>query len=249
MFEDSLLSSRDRQGRSRTSWIVAVSLGVQAATVAAFVVFPLFYPAGLPMGDPRPKSIPVTLLKRPEIKVQPKPQVVHAENTRAISAPSRPVYVEQARGGSLARATTTAIDDGPPAIMTGNGMTGATSLTGLGSSVTGTGPVASARPPAPAKEDKPLAISAGVMAGRLLHPIEPAYPRIAIMSHTQGTVIVTATIDRQGRITGLRVLSGPEMLRGAAVDAVKEARYEPFLLNGQPTEVTTTITVNFRMSS
>jgi protein TonB len=60
---------------------------------------------------------------------------------------------------------------------------------------------------------------------------------------------VTATIDRQGRITGLRVLSGPEMLRGAAVDAVKEARYEPFLLNGQPTEVTTTITVNFRMSS
>ena len=87
------------------------------------------------------------------------------------------------------------------------------------------------------------------MAGRLLQPIQPAYPRIAVAAHVQGAVVVTATIDKQGRIVGLQVLSGSPMLRSAAVDAVKEARYKPFLLNGQPTEVTTTITVNFTMGA
>jgi protein TonB len=85
------------------------------------------------------------------------------------------------------------------------------------------------------------------MAGRLLAPIQPRYPPIAIAGHVQGTVVVTATIDRTGRIVGLQVVSGPIMLRGAAVDAIKDARYQPYLLNGTPTEVETTIAVNFRM--
>jgi protein TonB len=87
------------------------------------------------------------------------------------------------------------------------------------------------------------------MAGLLLNKIQPVYPRIAVISHTEGTVVVTATIDKDGRIVGLQVVSGPPMLRGSAVDAVKEARYRPFLLNGEPTEVVTTVTVNFRMGA
>ncbi len=69
------------------------------------------------------------------------------------------------------------------------------------------------------------------------------------MSRVEGTVVVTATIDKQGRITGLQVLSGPEMLRTAAVDAIKDARYRPYLLNGEPTAIITTISVNFRLGS
>jgi len=70
-----------------------------------------------------------------------------------------------------------------------------------------------------------------------------------VMSRVEGTVVVTATIDKHGRITGLQVLSGPEMLRTAAVDAIKDARYRPYLLNGEPTDIITTISVNFRLSS
>ena len=110
----------------------------------------------------------------------------------------------------------------------------------------GSGPAVTVIPARLGRPSK-LPVSSGVMAGRLLSAIRPVYPRIAIATRTEGTVIVTATIDTQGRIVGLQVLSGPQMLRTAAVDAVKEARYKPFLLNGEPTEVVTTITVNFRM--
>ena len=83
----------------------------------------------------------------------------------------------------------------------------------------------------------------------LLEPIRPAYPAMAKATRTEGIVVLTATIDRTGRIVGLRVVSGPAILRQAAESAVREARYKPYLLNGSPTEVETTISVNFRMSS
>jgi periplasmic protein TonB len=85
------------------------------------------------------------------------------------------------------------------------------------------------------------------MAGRLLAPITPVYPPIARAAHVQGTVVVTATIDKQGRIVGAQVLSGPDMLRNAAIDAIRVARYKPYLLNDEPTDVITTISVNFTM--
>jgi protein TonB len=99
------------------------------------------------------------------------------------------------------------------------------------------------------RKSGPLTISSGVSKGLLLAPIQPIYPRIAVQARVEGTVILTATIDKQGRITGLQVLSGNPMLTTAAVDAVKEARYKPYLLNGQPTDVVTTISVTFRIGA
>jgi protein TonB len=81
----------------------------------------------------------------------------------------------------------------------------------------------------------------------LLAPIRPVYPAIAKAAGVQGTVVVEAVISRQGTIESLRVVRGPEMLQRAALDAIREARYQPFRLNGEPTEVQTTITVNFRL--
>lgn len=92
-------------------------------------------------------------------------------------------------------------------------------------------------------------LSSGVSAGLLLTPIRPAYPQIAQAAHVEGTVVIDATISRTGRIEAASVLSGPTMLQAAALAAVREARYRPFYLNGQPTEVQTTITINFRLSS
>jgi protein TonB len=81
----------------------------------------------------------------------------------------------------------------------------------------------------------------------LLTPIQPVYPVIARTAGVQGTVVLEATISAAGRIESLQVVSGPPMLRGAARDAVEVARYRPYKLNGQPTEVQTTITVVFRL--
>ncbi len=78
-------------------------------------------------------------------------------------------------------------------------------------------------------------------------PIRPVYPAIARAAGVQGTVVVTALISRAGMIESLRVVSGPPMLQNAAVEAIRAARYQPYRLNGEPTEVETTITVNFRM--
>ena len=63
----------------------------------------------------------------------------------------------------------------------------------------------------------------------------------------EGTVVLTATISKAGTIENLRVASGPAMLQQAALDAVKEWRYRPYLLNGEPVEVETTVNVVFTL--
>jgi protein TonB len=92
-----------------------------------------------------------------------------------------------------------------------------------------------------------VAISSGVAAGLLLDPIRPIYPPIAKAARIQGTVVIEATVSRQGTIENLQVTEGPQMLRQAAIDAVAAARYRPFLLNGEPVEVQTSIHVIFSL--
>jgi len=82
----------------------------------------------------------------------------------------------------------------------------------------------------------------------LLAPIRPVYPAIARTAGIQGTVVVEAVISRAGSIESLRVVSGPQMLQNAALEAIRAAKYKPYKLNGEPVEVQTTITVNFRIN-
>jgi protein TonB len=109
------------------------------------------------------------------------------------------------------------------------------------------GPHVTVGPPAVGPSAKRLSVSSGVSAGNLIAPIHPVYPQIARAAHVEGTVVVDAIISRTGSIESAHVLSGPPMLQQTALEAVRQARYRPFLLNGQPTEVQTTITINFRM--
>jgi protein TonB len=85
------------------------------------------------------------------------------------------------------------------------------------------------------------------MAGNLLNKTMPQYPAIAKAARIQGTVKLEATISKNGTIENLRVLSGPPMLQQAALDAVRQWRYKPYQLNGEPTEVETTVDVNFTL--
>jgi protein TonB len=99
------------------------------------------------------------------------------------------------------------------------------------------------------KDVGPVRVSTGVSEGMLLTPIRPVYPAIARMAGVHGAVVMEAVISKAGRIESLRAVSGPEMLRKAALDAVAPARYQPYLLSGEPTEVQTTITVVFTLGS
>jgi protein TonB len=85
------------------------------------------------------------------------------------------------------------------------------------------------------------------MEGRKLSGADPRYPAIAIAARIQGTVLLAAMISKAGAIENLRIVSGPPMLGPAAEEAVRTWRYRPYLLNGEPVEVETTVRVNFRL--
>jgi protein TonB len=91
----------------------------------------------------------------------------------------------------------------------------------------------------------PTRVSGGVIAGNILVKTVPVYPQIAKAAHISGAVVLHAIISKSGTIDNLSVISGPEMLRASALDAVRNWKYKPYLLNGEPTEVDTQITVNF----
>ena len=91
----------------------------------------------------------------------------------------------------------------------------------------------------------PVRISGGVMAAQVLTRVEPVYPPIAQAAGVSGAVVLHAVIGDDGLVKNLQVVSGPEMLRGAALDAVRQWTYRPYVLNGVPTAVDTTVTVSF----
>jgi TonB family protein len=96
----------------------------------------------------------------------------------------------------------------------------------------------------PAPGNGQVTISSGVAQGLLVTKVPPLYPPIDI----QGTVVLQATISKDGHIADLHVISGPPMLQQAALDAVKQWRYRPYLLNGVPVEVLTTVYVVFTLN-
>jgi TonB family protein len=101
-------------------------------------------------------------------------------------------------------------------------------------------------PPAvPSAPGGPVRVSAAVVAGMALSKPNPVYPAEAKAAHVQGAVILHAIISKQGTMEKLSVISGNGMLVASAMDAVKQWTYKPYLLNGQPVEVETSITVNY----
>jgi periplasmic protein TonB len=84
-----------------------------------------------------------------------------------------------------------------------------------------------------------------LLEGNLIHKVQPVYPPLARTARVQGSVVLAALISKEGTIENLRSLSGHPMLVPAAIDAVRQWRYKPYILNGDAIEVETQITVNF----
>jgi len=92
-----------------------------------------------------------------------------------------------------------------------------------------------------------LNVSQGVSQGLLIKKVQPQYPQGALSMHVEGSVELLATISRAGSITAVKVVSGEPILVRAATEAVKQWKYKPYLLNGQPVEIQTQITINFKL--
>ncbi|MGA7424206.1 MAG: energy transducer TonB, partial [Candidatus Sulfotelmatobacter sp.] len=100
---------------------------------------------------------------------------------------------------------------------------------------------------APAPVLETLKVSQGVSRGLLVKRTAPEYPASAMQMHIEGAVELEATISKSGDISAVKVASGNPQLARAAVDAVKQWKYKPYLLNGEPVEIRTQITVNFKL--
>ena len=101
-------------------------------------------------------------------------------------------------------------------------------------------------PPKPVPQQR-IRVGGNVEAGARINNVAPEYPAIAKVAHISGTVVLHAVIAKDGTIEQLEYVSGPPMLVKSAMDAVKQWRYKPYLLNGDPVEVETTINVDFNL--
>jgi protein TonB len=104
-------------------------------------------------------------------------------------------------------------------------------------------------PPVPKIEIRePIRVASSLQVSRLVKKVDPEYPILARRGRIEGTVIAEAHITGSGTIDSLRIISGNPLFFQSVLDAVKQWRYEPTLLNGEPIDVITTITVNFRLN-
>ncbi len=235
MFEDSLVESTGRI-RTRSKWFAIGSFLLQAALLAVLILIPYLYPASLP------KQALTMLLVAP-----PPPMMRAALPEHAVAAhAAAPMMLTALTASSVIPRHAVMISDGsavPGEMDLGTDKGG----DGVISSLPGMGPTPP--PPVVAKPRQgPVRVSAGVAAGRLMAPILPEYPAIARAAHVQGTVVVEATISKQGTVENAHVVSGSPMLAQAALSAIGRARYQPYKLNGEPVEVETTINIIFRLS-
>ncbi len=147
------------------------------------------------------------------------------------------------------------LDDGPAVAAA----PGAAAFAGTGDGVFGVLQPETAQPPKPVPPQpvttqKPVStlpprvrIGGMVQAAKILRQVRPVYPPLARQARVSGDVLLDAVISREGTIESLRVMSGPPLLVGAAIDAVRQWLYHPTTLNGEPVEVLTQIEVHFKL--
>jgi len=242
MFADSLLETSWAQ-RSRRSWTTLTSFALEALVIGLLLLLPLWKTVGLPAV--RTVSTPVSL-GRPEPAPVQRPRtgttVANASNFNGIR------LIEPGRIPPSIKMGSDNVTPQPPGVFM-PGMTGIGSgpglPTGLWSPGGGTRPVPP--PPTPVPPTRVIRTST-ILEGNLIRKVQPVYPPLARSVRIQGPVVLVAIISKAGTIDNLRAISGHPMLVPAALDAVSQWRYRPYILNNEPIEVETQITVNFILS-
>ena len=248
LFEESLIVS-GRKPRARNLWAASGSLTLQSLLLLGVIVIPLFHTDVLPKREtltsvylappPPPPPPPGANVARVRAST---PRIKPTYNSKAISIPD-PVQKTQAAlqdsvgsmGGVIA---------GVPGGVVG-GVPGGV----LGGVLGASGPPMPALAKETAAMPKRVHLAARAVEANLIHDVPPTYPPEAGRERIQGSVVLQAVIGKDGAVKDVRVESGLPILAQAAVEAVKQWRYRPYLLNGEPVEVDSRITINFTMSN
>jgi protein TonB len=233
MFEDALMES-GRAIKTQRTWTSGVAAICNGSIACLIVLLPLLHPASLP------KQTLSMLLAAPAPPAPPLPHIARvtsfATRSAAFANPFTPPRIVPNHIATTDVPVPTELTLDPFAKESDG------SLTGLPESIGASSP-----PQVQVSPAKKPVISSGVMEGRRVSGAEPRYPAIPRAEGVQGTVVLSATISKAGAIENLRVTSGPSMLVSAAEEAVRTWRYRPYLLNGEPVEVETTVRVIFNL--
>jgi len=242
MFTDSLLEVTWAQ-RSRRSWTTLTSFGLQAVAMSLLLLVPLWKTVGLPTGR---------ILPTPLSWGAPPPAAPHIQRQRATTVPQSNLAdnIVIAPHGIPDHVQIVTETVPPPQLTFGDGIEGGTGIgsrNGVWQTLANSVGVA---PPAAAAPAPTITVfrKSSILEGSLIRRVLPSYPYAAKISRVQGEVVLAAVISKAGTIEDLHTLSGHPLLVGAAVEAVRQWRYRPYLLNGEPVEVETQITVNFTLT-
>lgn len=249
MFEQSVIP----KGKTRKPWTVACAIVAQLLVVGIMIVIPLMFVEAMPapelfsrlVAPPPPPPPPPPPAPARVAKV-----VFRRFNPNTLIAP-RTIPKQIAMVKDIPTPPTAGVIGGVQGGVPGGQLGGV--IGGILGSMPG--PPAPAPPralpkPAPPKPAAPKLVHVGgnIEAARLIEGTPPAYPVLAREARVQGTVLMDAIIGKDGKIEKLSVVSGNPLLVTAAMNAVEHWVYQPTLLNGQPTAVSTEITVHFRLS-
>jgi protein TonB len=243
MFSDSLLELSGTERRRRKG-AALFSFVVQGLIVGVLVLLPLWFL------DTLPAQQLVTFLVAPP---PPPPPAPPAPPMKAVKMVSQIVNGQLLAPSKIPKTVKMIKEEEapPPAMGVAGGVVGG--VPGgqpggvIGSLISTANRTSTAAAPKPSEIPKRLVISQGVSLGLLQSQVEPVYPMIARRARVQGRVTLHAVISAQGGIESLQVVDGHPMLVAAAIDAVKQWRYKPYMLSGQPVEVETTVFVNFHI--
>ena len=245
MFEDSLIESGGKL-KTKRGWTSIVSFLLQFVIIGVMVLIPLIFTEALP------KTVTLGFLVAPPPPPPPPPpaaapiKVVHQVQTDIINGQLRtPTKIPQ-------KVKMIQEDEAPPPVAATTGVVGGVPGGVPGGSMGGVlGSIASAGTnvalPKVATPQR-VRVSSGVQQGLLVRRVQPNYPPLARQARIQGQVILQAQISKNGDIENLQLVSGHPMLAPSAIEAVKQWKYKPYLLNGEPVEVETTIQVNFSLA-
>ena len=237
MFNELLESSTEKK-KTNTGWSVILSAIIQISALSVLILIPLIYTQALP------KAMLATLLVAPPPPPPPPPPPVREvikpvarliQSGKLVQPRAIPKDVAVFKEAEL-----------PPDISNN------TNQGGVFGGIPGQGLMAGESPVMPPpKAAAPARIKQGgeVTAASIITQTRPAYPALARQARIQGTVVLHAIIDKEGKVAQLEIVSGHPLLVQSALDAVKQWRYKPTQLNGEPVEVDTTIQVTFTMGS
>lgn len=245
MFEESLLES-DHLLRTQNRWPAVAAFALQATIAATLLAIPIIHPEVVRLHTPRLEyTAPAPTPPRPPPPLPRQRVSAEAASSSVPIVPASETAAQPTRRSLVLDSnhfSETPPEPGASISMAGHGNSLDSTLTSIASVPTHVAL-------APASRAGPTRISLGVSAGLLLAPIQPIYPAIARAARQEGTVVIRAIISKDGRIESANAVSGPTMLQGAALEAVRSARYRPFRLNGEPTEVDTTFSIIFHLGS